>query len=388
MDNNPEQENPATDSHIPLIAHVVYFFGTGGMENGVVNLINNLPADQYRHMIICLSGYTEFRDRLNQPVEFISLNKKEGKDFGVYLRLWKVLRRYKPDIVHTRNLAALAGQIPAFLAGIKKRIHGEHGRDVFDLHGKHRKYNLYRKIFSLFVQRYITVSMDLENWLKDELSISADRITHIYNGVDTERFAPVDEKNSNHALPFEPGKIVMGTVGRLVAVKDQMTLLDSFTHLIRQEPELAEVLRLVIVGEGDLRAMLEARIEQNNLQDLVWMAGDRRDIPELLPQLDIFVLPSLGEGISNTLLEAMSCGLPVIATAVGGNVELVDEGQTGFLVPAGQAETMASAISILIRNTSLRRLMGQAGRFRVEQEFSLGKMVEGYKAVYDALVTS
>lgn len=369
-----------------LIAHVVYYFGTGGMENGVVNLINQLPEEKYRHLIICLTDHSDFSNRINNSnVEFVSLHKKAGKDFLTYFRLWQVLRKYKPDIVHTRNLAALIGQLPAFLAGVKYRIHGEHGRDVFDLHGKHKKYNWYRKILSLFVQQYITVSQDLENWLRDELAIKQSRIKHIYNGVDTARFMPAEDRTGHGLLPFDERTMVLGTVGRLAAVKDQMTLLESFALILNQQPQWKSNLRLVIVGDGDLRQDIEAYIEQQSLMDLVWLAGDRTDVSDILPNLDIFVLPSLGEGVSNTLLEAMSCGLSVVATNVGGNSELVDDGQSGFLVPSGQPDKMAEALTTLVKNTSLRRLMGQAGRCRVEQEFSLEKMVQGYEAIYDGL---
>ena len=113
----------------PLIAHVIYRFGIGGLENGLVNLINNMPAGRYRHAIICLTDYTDFRNRLkSQDIPVIAVHKRDGKDFSAYVRLWKIFRKLRPDFVHTRNLGTVDVAIPAALAGVRYRIHGEHGR--------------------------------------------------------------------------------------------------------------------------------------------------------------------------------------------------------------------------------------------------------------------
>ena len=124
----------------PLIAHVIYHLGVGGLENGVVNLINHIPSERYQHTIICLKGYSDFSTRITQKnVKIIALNRREGWDFRLYVNLFNTLRNLKPDIVHTRNLATIEGQIIAAVARIRARIHGEHGRDIFDLYGKNKK---------------------------------------------------------------------------------------------------------------------------------------------------------------------------------------------------------------------------------------------------------
>jgi len=137
---------PLGDGLPPLIAHVIYRLAIGGLENGLVNLINHMPADRYRHVIVCLTDSTEFRDRLvRAEIPVISLRKREGKDLGLQYRLWQLLRRMRPAIVHTRNLPALEFMLPATLAGIRGRVHSEHGLDVNELHGSNAKYNLLRK---------------------------------------------------------------------------------------------------------------------------------------------------------------------------------------------------------------------------------------------------
>lgn len=373
----------------PLIAHVIYYLGVGGLENGLINLFNNMPKDTYRHVVICLTEYTNFRHRLKRDdIEFIALHKKAGNDPGVYVRLWKTFRALKPDIVHTRNLAALETQFVAALARIPCRVHGEHGRDVFDLHGRSRKYNLLRKAMRYLVQHYVTVSKDLEDWLITTVGVPSGKITQIYNGVNSDRFSP--RKGERPAIGpqgfVSDSSIVIGTVGRMAEVKDQVTLAKAFIQLTRMLPHMSDRLRLVMIGDGPLRETVTTLMQDAGLDRQVWLPGDRDDVPEMLRAMDIFVLPSLGEGISNTILEAMSTGLPVVATAVGGNGELVVDGLTGRLVAAAQPQQMASAIQAYMEYPDDIHRHGQAGRERVETLFSISRMVKAYEDVYDAVL--
>jgi glycosyltransferase involved in cell wall biosynthesis len=157
-------------------------------------------------------------------------------------------------------------------------------------------------------------------------------------------------------------------------------------HLRAGHPELGARLRLLIVGDGPLYPVLIQMIEQFALQDIVWMAGDRKDVPELLQAMDIFVLPSLGEGISNTVLEAMASGLPVVATAVGGNIELVEEDFNGSLVPAGDHQALSNAMAALLKNARERARQGSNARQRVCQHFDWGCTVYAYLRLYDELL--
>ncbi len=380
--------NVSEEGQPPLIAHVIFRFGVGGLENGLVNLINNMPTDRYRHAIICLTDYTDFRNRLKvKDVPVIALHKREGKDFGAYLRLWKVLRQLKPDFVHTRNLGTVDAVIPALLAGVRYRIHGEHGWDMVDLHGVNRRYRLLRRLCGLFIHRYITVSANLANWLRDTVNISPDKITHICNGVDVEKFAPtrIGHASLAEAGFHEPDLVVIGTVGRLAAVKNPLMLVQAFISLLRNNKDGRANLRLVLIGDGPLRAEIQQALATADIMDLVWLAGERDDVASLLPGLDIFVMPSLNEGISNTLLEAMANGLPVVATDVGGNPELVTQGCTGFLVESGDPEALACGIQKYLDCPALRVEHGREARRVVESKFSLGSMVSEYLTVYDRL---
>ena len=370
----------------PLIAHVIYRLDIGGLENGLVNLINRLSEDRYRHVILCLKGYSEFRNRIRRrDVEVIDLKKQEGKDPQLYLRLWRLFRKLKPDIVHTRNLSTLPAVVPAFLAGVSVRIHGEHGRDMGDLDGSNSKNRLLRRFFKPFVSHFIALSRDLESYLIHAIGVPKQKISQIYNGVDTKLFYPGRETES--PLPFTESRlVVIGTVGRMQAVKDQLTLTRAFILLLEQAPQWRQCARLIMIGDGPLRNQSMALLESAGLSDYAWLPGARDDVARLLRHMDIFVLPSLAEGISNTILEAMASGLPVIATRVGGNGELVDDQNTGALVSSNDPVMLSQKILAYLNHPTLATTHGFNAREKTETRFSIDTMVRGYARIYDDAV--
>ena len=377
------------DSQTPLVAHIIYALGTGGLENGLVNIINRAPRKRYRHAIICLTDADDFASRITAPgVEIIQLHKKPGHDIRLYWRLLKTLKRLKPVIVHTRNLTSLEMQaLTFFLPGVR-RIHGEHGRDIHDLDGSNRKYNFLRKVFRPFIHCYIAVSHDLGQWLKTVVGVPSEKVKQIYNGVDIERFLPAAHKNAA-LLPanFLPrDAIVIGAVGRIAEVKNQRSLILAVDQVLKAKPELVDRLRVMLVGDGPLLAGIKTLVSDLRLSDIIWLPGDRTDIPQLLQQMDIFVLPSLAEGVSNTVLEAMATGLPVIATRVGGNPELVEEDVNGLLADVDDSQQLAKALLKLIEQPELRQGLGQQGLKKVSETFNWQKTVAQYLAVYDEVL--
>jgi sugar transferase (PEP-CTERM/EpsH1 system associated) len=369
------------------IAHVIYRLGVGGLENGLVNLINHMPEDRYRHVIICLTDSTDFKQRLHRDnVRVVELHKKPGQDWLSFWRFYQVLKQHGVTLVHTRNLAALEYQIPAFLAGIKHRVHSEHGWDVFDPDGTNKKYQWLRRFLSPLVQVFIPLSKHLQDYLQYKVNIPSKKITRICNGVDAQKFYPGQSKNiSECAFLNESDKLIIGTVGRMHGVKDQMTLAQAFVSLMQMKPEYLDFVRLVMIGDGPLHEQAMQYLDQAQLSHCVWLPGERKDIADLMRAMDIFVLPSIAEGISNTILEAMATGLPIVATRVGGNPELVESRENGVLVHSKAPEAMAKALDTLIADTEQRKRMGLASRRRVEQQFSIDVMVSNYLAVYNGL---
>lgn len=374
----------------PLVAHVIYSLTTGGLENGLVNIINRTPADRYRHVIICISHADGFTGRITaENVQVIQLKKREGHDFSFYLRLWRLFWQLRPDIIHSRNLAALETQLLGIgLPGVR-RVHGEHGRDVNDLDGTNWKYLAFRKFMRLFIHRYIAVSDDLRGWLVEAVRVKPERVRQIYNGVDHDLFYPHSVKPLA-LLPaqWQPvsGMLVVGSVGRLTQVKDQQSLLRAVAEVRGNAPDLYHRIRVMIVGGGPLRQSLVELGDELGLTDITWLPGDRDDVPDLLAAMNVFVLPSLAEGVSNTVLEAMATGLPVIATAVGGNLELVEEGFSGSLVPVGDHKALAKKLSALLESEQFRNRQGANARRRVCERFDWKRTVAAYLREYDQLL--
>ncbi len=371
----------------PLIAHVVYHFGTGGMENGMVNLFNHLSPDRFRHAVICLNGYGDFRRRITaQPVEFYDLGKRPGHDLSWMPRLYRLFSSLRPDLLHTRNLNALEAQFVGALWGVRGRVHGEHGRDISDIDGTNWKYNLLRRAARPVVHHYIAVSKDLENWLRHAIHVPNERLTQIYNGVDSLKFHPREGARPAVAPAgfLDHATCVIGSVGRMAAVKDYPTLARAFIELCRRSPD-ATGLRLVIVGDGPARSECQAMIDAAGLARQACFPGDRADTPEWLRTFDVFVLPSKGEGISNTILEAMASALPIVATRVGGTPELVIDGENGLMWIPGEADRLAGILAEYAADPGRRQREGMAARSRIERRFSWPVAAAAYQAIYEKL---
>jgi len=371
----------------PLIVHIVYRFGIGGLENGVVNLINRMPPNRWRHAIVALTDVsTEFARRIERTdVRYIELNKRPGHLVREYLRLYRLFKELRPAIVHTRNLAALEASVPAWAAGVPVRIHGEHGWDINDPAGRRRRYRYVRRLYRRFVTRYVALSRHLENYLERQVEVPPEAISQIYNGVDTERFQPsAQDRPTIPGCPFGgPSQWLVGTVGRLEAVKDQLNLAHAFVRAFELSPDAANRLRLILVGDGPLREEVNAVLERGGVHDRVWFAGERGDVPDILRGLDCFVLPSLAEGISNTILEAMATRLPVVATRVGGNPELIESGMTGLLVQPANRDALAEAILYYFSERATARRHAKAAQRLTHARFSLTRMVGEYAALYE-----
>lgn len=378
----------AADSR-PLVAHVIHHLVTGGLENGLVNLINQLPESRYRHAVICMKDYSDFRRRIRRAdVPVYAMHKRAGHDWRTQVALWRLFRELRPAIVHGRNLSALDALVPAALAGVRIRIHGEHGRDERDPDGTDRRLIWMRRLHAPLVTHYVALNADLENYVTARVGVRPQRVTRIYNGVDLARFRP-DAAAARTSFPAplrDPACFIAGTVGRMQVVKDHANLARAFVQAVTDDTEARRRMRLVIIGDGPERGEVERILRQAGVQSLVWLAGDRSDVPQLLAGFDLFVLPSRAEGVSNTILEAMATGLPVLATRVGGNPELVDEGVTGRLVPAADSAALAAALLGYLRDPALGRAQGRAGRVQVERQFSLERMLADYDALYTRLL--
>ena len=366
------------------IVHVVYSFSIGGLENVIVQLINRLPADRFEHVLLSLTDISDFKDRIARPgVRFIELHKLPGHAVPLYPRIYKLLRDLKPDIVHTCNLAALELVPLAWLARVPLRVHAEHGWDAHDPNGANPRYQRLRKLYKPFVSHYVAVSQDLYEYLGRRIGVPADRLSLIANGVDTDHFhPPAGARQAVSGCPFDPAHhFLVGTVGRLQTVKNQPLLARAFVLLIQRHPELADRTRLVIVGEGPLRQEVESTLSEAGLMHLAWLPGARSDVADVLRMLTVFVLPSQTEGTSCTLQEAMATGLPSVATAVGGNAALLNDG-LGQLVPPGDVVAMAAALFDRLTDATAGQLQGARARQHACEHFGIERLASQYGTLF------
>lgn len=367
------------------IVHVVYSFSVGGLENVIVQLINRLPADQFEHVVLSLTTISDFKNRITQSgVRFIELHKQPGHAIPLYPRIYQLLRELKPDVVHTCNLAALEITPLAWLARVPLRVHAEHGWDAHDPNGLSKKYQRVRKLYRPFVSHYVAVSKDLFCYLADRVGVPLRSRSLIANGVDTDLFRPADTgRGALPDCPFsETDHWLIGAVGRMQTVKNQPLLARAFVNLVSQHPDARASMRLVMVGDGPLKSEVERILESHGIRELAWLAGTRSDVPQLMRRFDCFVLPSQAEGTSCTLQEAMSCGLPVVATAVGGTPELVQHGLNGQLVPPDDEHALAQAIAIVFRDRQAAVEQGVRARQTVLDRFGLQVMVDRYARLF------
>lgn len=360
----------------PRIAQIIPSLRVGGLEKVVLRLVESL-GDPIEHLVVTPSGDGPLRQDFPPGIRVVAMAEHHPSDKWNALRMARLFRAFRPDIVHTRNWTCIDAVIGARLARVPVVVHGEHGRDAADPHGRNLLRRRVRRLLAPLVTEFVTVSRDLARWLIEEVGIPGRKVTHLCNGVDTRRFLPGDRDAARRALGVPDGLALVGTVGRLDPVKDHAGLIRAFTEELGQRPAI-----LVVAGDGPAGPHLAELVRARGAGSRIRLLGERDDIPLVLRALDLFVLPSVGEGISNAILEAMATGLPVVATRVGGNSELVADGLTGRLIEPGSTAALAEAIGGYLDDPSLAMRHGRAARERVEREFSLEKMLAGYADLY------
>ncbi len=364
------------------VLYLITELGTGGAEKLLSQFLAHLNRDQFAPIVACLYGGDstiagEIR-ALGIPVIDLRMTAKWRWD--ALWRLYCLLRRERPTIIHTSMFHAnLTGRVLGRLAGVPIIITWRHS---IDIGGALRE----------FVNRW-TVQLDdrivavcelVRQTEIERARVHPDKVITIYNGIALEDFSadPLTAVRIRQIFDIPPDAPLLGSVGRMHRSKDFSNLLTA----IAQVQELVPTVRALLVGDGELRDELVAQAQSLGLSDVVTFAGIRGDVPDILAALDIFVLPSLWEGLPLALLEAMAASLPVVATTVGGVPEVVVDGETGLLVPPQNPQSLAHALLTLLRDPARRCKMGQAGRKRVEKYFTVERMVQQTEALYEDLI--
>lgn len=367
-------------SRAPMrVMHLLYKFGVGGMEVGITKLVNGLDRSRVVSSICSCCPGDSLKERLQPGIKLFELDRRKGNDPVLVAQLYRLFKRERPHVVHTHRWATLCeGLVAARLAGVPFVVHGEHGT----LETRRHNAWVQRRVWNR-VDRVLSVSSRLAEQMADRVGFPLEQITVLRNGVDLERFRPHDKLAARRLLGIAEDAFVIGTVGRLVAVKDHATLLRALALV----QEAGVSFTGVIAGTGPLKEETEALAASLNLSN-VHLLGNRSDVEHVMAAFDIFVLSSQSEGLSNTIQEAMACGLPVVATRVGGADELVEEGRTGLLIPPAAPHAMRDAILRVARDPQLRHEMGLAGRQRAQALFGLDRMMDEYLALYLGLLTN
>lgn len=373
-----------TDRTAPIrIMHFVDNMGRGGLENGLVNLIHRLDPAQFEHVVFSMRRLGFSADLLPDRVRVICLEKKET-DLPIQApSLARSIREVRPDIVHSRNWAAVEAVMAARWERSPAIVHSEHGLDAGTDKEPWRRTCFRRLAFEL-ADRVLCVSHHLGQLHARRTGYRKDRMTIIHNGVDTRRFFsdPAARARMRRELGIAEDDFCIGCVGNLTPVKDHATLLRAIEGIARACPNW----RVVLVGDGPERSRLEAFVrEHDGWAERVSFLGLRDGVPELLNAFDVYVLCSLTEGISNSLLEAMATGLPVIATAAGGNPEVAVDGDSGLLFPVGDDRRLMDHLIELRTETERRTELKERALRRVREEFSIDSMVRNYEQVYSSL---
>ena len=352
-------------SHRIRVAHVVQQLNTGGMEKLLVEFARHADRRRFDLRFVSLAGRGSVADDLEaQGWPVSALGEPSGLRPGLVLRLARLFRQWRIGVVHTHNTRSLLYAAPAaWLARVPAVFHLRHGQRF----GAGRRETTAFRLATRLVGRVVCVSEDSARLSAAE-GVAPARLCVIHNGIDVARFA--------YRGPAAGGPAVM--VGRLSPEKDAASLLRATALIARECPSF----RLEIAGAGECLPGLRRLAGELGLHGRVRFLGEVRDIPGLLARASLFVLPSLTEGLSLTLLEAMARGLPVVATRVGGNPEVVVEGETGFLVPSRSPPELARALLRIQCDSQLGGRMGRAGRERVEKHFDVRRMVGDHEALY------
>jgi sugar transferase (PEP-CTERM/EpsH1 system associated) len=359
--------------------HLVYALRPGGMELGVVKIANGL--DQARvHCSICSTRSAgDLKTALAPHIRLFELAGRNGNDVKLVWDLYRLFVAERPDIVHTHSWGTLLeGLLAARLARVPVVIHGEHGTLQLRPYQRWLQRQAWRA-----ADQVIAVSSRLADRIARETAFPRESIRVLRNGVDLARFDQIDRSAVRRSLSVPAEAQVVVAVGRLVPVKDHRMLLEAIAMMCRNQVPVT----LLIAGDGPLKEPLQAQAAALGIGAHVRFLGHRPDAEAVLAAADVFVLSSSSEGMSNTILEAMAARLPVVATRVGGADEMVIDGETGCLVPAGGPEELAAALTALLSAPDRARAMGAAGRARAEQEFSLSGMVTRYETLYAEAVS-
>lgn len=362
------------------ILHIIETTGPGGAENVLINLATKLDNNRFCS-IVCLKGYGWLKDQLEeQRVETFVIKEKGAFDFNFLLKLWLLVRREKISLIHAHE----------FLMNFYSSIVGTMSSlpVVTTVHGRYYYWEKARRRmamrFSAKHSQMVTVSRELSGFLEEKVGIPSRSLRTIYNGISVGIYSHKRDNISKMTLPGMSSKTkIVGTVGNLYPVKGQIHLLRAIPLILQECPDVI----FLFAGRGQLEETLKSEAADLGIRDHVRFLGFVSDVPGLLNVLDVFTLPSLVECFPLSVLEAMAHAVPPVVTDVGGNREIIKEGETGYIVPPANPKALAENIIRLLKDKELAKSMGERASEEVQRKFSLETMLSQYEGLYNSLIS-
>lgn len=363
------------------IMHTVISLEVGGLEKIVCDMVSGFDKELFNVEVCCFSTLGELAEKLMDDGINVTLLQITTKHYDPFypLRLGRFLREKKVDVLHMHSGTFFLGVQAGFLARTPAMIYTDHGRHLVDP----KRLILMNRLSAIFVDKIVAVSRELEEYLANVVKLPRRKISTIINGIDTEKFSPRPKSASLlREFGISENTKIIGTVGRLAEVKDQSSMIEAFEVVGRHYSDSV----LMLVGDGPLKSELQQFAADKNLEGKVIFTGTRSDVPELLNLFDVYLLTSLSEGTSVSLLEAMASGVPPVVTDVGGNPSVVSNGINGFIVKPKDTVNMSKNIINLLENVKLCETVINNAIITVRQNYSSNNMLDRYASIYREMI--
>ncbi len=360
------------------LMQITHDLAIGGLQQVVVSICRSIDRDKFDVSVLCLRSLGEFIPEIEDlgiKVHYLP-QKESGTDYLSFLNVARILRQEKIDVIHTHNTQPfIDGTIGAWLSGVKTIVHTDHARDFPDK----KRYMFAEWLMSHWAYGVVGVSEHTTANLRKYEKITKKKLLTIPNGVSQEKFElSIDKEKLRQELGIRNTGPVIGLGVRLSEQKGITYLIKAMKDVIKEVPDIS----LVIAGDGPLQATLDQEVLSLELSENIFFVGPRTDMPRLLKLFDLYVLPSLWEGLPMVLLEAMAAGCPIIATNVGGNMSAIKDGFNGFLVPSKNTEELARTIINLLNDVGLQDVFIRNSYEVFKRKFSAEKMTKEYEQLY------
>ena len=360
------------------LLHVTFDMHIGGTEQVIKNLVEATDKTRFKISILCIeSPVGPFGEMLsNKGYQIDALSRKKGFDVNLVFEIRKYIIKHKIDVLHCHQYTPWVYGALASIMTDTKVIFTEHGRFYPDRSSWKRKY--INPVLVKLTDHITAISKATKQALVDYEYIPASKIKVIYNGISELEYDTTVTRELRNKLSISDETLILGTISRLDPIKNHRLLISSFARIQQNNPDII----LLIVGDGDIRSDLEKLVHQLSISDRVIFTGFQANPVDYLQLMDIFLLPSLSEGTAMTLLEAISLSKACIVTNVGGNPEIIQDKVSGLVTISNDENMLVSACDLLIKDSKLRKTLGDAGRRRFEQKFTVQCMLGHYQEIY------